>query len=84
MDVLTEASGPRWAELSSAGYRADPGQLPQARGRCEQLYGTFQGRLPQEPRLRGIGSMEAANRFLRETYALTKTGQITCYQNRSF
>ena len=34
----------------------------------ERNFGTWQGRLPQELRLRGIGSLEAANRFLREHY----------------
>jgi transposase len=38
---------------------------PQARGRCERLFGTWQGRLPQEFRLRGITTVEAANQFLR-------------------
>jgi transposase len=38
---------------------------PQARGRCERLFGTWQGRLPQELRLRGITTVEAANEFLR-------------------
>jgi hypothetical protein len=37
---------------------------PQARGRCERLFGTWQGRLPQEMRLRGITTVEAANDFL--------------------
>lgn len=37
---------------------------PQARGRCERLFGTWQGRLPQELRLRGITTVEAANEFL--------------------
>jgi hypothetical protein len=37
---------------------------PQARGRCERLFGTWQGRLPQEFRLRGITTVEAANEFL--------------------
>jgi hypothetical protein len=37
---------------------------PQARGRCERLFGTWQGRLPQELRLRGITTVEAANDFL--------------------
>ena len=41
---------------------------PQARGRCERLFGTWQGRLPQELRLRGITSVEEANRFLREEW----------------
>src|SRR5204863_9361493 len=37
---------------------------PQARGRCERLFGTWQGRLPQEFRLRQIRTVEAANEFL--------------------
>jgi len=37
---------------------------PQARGRCERLFGTWQGRLPQELRLHGITTVEAANAFL--------------------
>lgn len=37
---------------------------PQARGRCERLFGTWQGRLPQELRLRNITTVEAANEFL--------------------
>jgi len=54
--------------LEQLGIELIPANSPQARGRCERLYGTFQGRLPQELRLREIGTMEAANRFLRETY----------------
>jgi len=45
-----------------------PAYSPQARGRSEGNFGTWQGRLPQELRLRGIHSLEAANRFLREHY----------------
>ena len=41
---------------------------PQARGRCERLFGTWQGRLPQEFRLRGITTVEAANEFLRRDW----------------
>src|SRR5579884_755114 len=41
---------------------------PQARGRSERSFGTWQGRLPQELRLAGITTPEAANRFLRERY----------------
>jgi SAM-dependent methyltransferase len=41
---------------------------PQARGRSERNFGTWQGRLPQELRLAGISSLEDANRFLREHY----------------
>ena len=41
---------------------------PQARGRSERSFGTWQGRLPQELRAGGITSVEEANRFLREQY----------------
>jgi transposase len=41
---------------------------PQARGRSERSFGTWQGRLPQELRVAGITSLEDANRFLREQY----------------
>jgi transposase len=41
---------------------------PQARGRSERSFGTWQGRLPQELRLAGISSVEGANAFLREQY----------------
>ncbi len=43
---------------------------PQARGRCERLFGTWQGRLPQELRLRQITTVEAANEFLRQDWAV--------------
>jgi len=41
---------------------------PQARGRSERSFGTWQGRLPQELRLAGIKTVEGANTFLRERY----------------
>jgi transposase len=41
---------------------------PEARGRSERMFGTLQNRLPQELRLAGITTMEAANRFLREDF----------------
>jgi transposase len=41
---------------------------PQARGRCERIFGTWQGRLPQELRLHGITTVEAANEFLRKDW----------------
>ena len=41
---------------------------PQARGRCERLFGTWQGRLPQEFRLRGITEVKTANEFLRKDW----------------
>src|SRR5260370_5361000 len=41
---------------------------PQARGRSERNFGTWQGRLPQELRLAAIGSAEGANSALRQRY----------------
>ena len=41
---------------------------PQARGRSERSFGTWQGRLPQELRLRGITDLNQANEFLRTEY----------------
>jgi hypothetical protein len=41
---------------------------PQARGRSERSFGTWQGRLPQELRLADITTVEGANEFLRERY----------------
>lgn len=41
---------------------------PQARGRSERSFRTWQGRLPQELRLREIDTLEGANRFLEDEY----------------
>jgi transposase len=54
--------------LRALGVRMIPAYSPQARGRSERSFGTWQGRLPQELRLRGITTVEEANRFLREDY----------------
>jgi len=45
-----------------------PAYSPQARGRMERSYRTWQGRLPQELRVRGIIDIEKANEFLRNEY----------------
>jgi transposase InsO family protein len=45
-----------------------PAYSPQARGRSERSFGTWQGRLPQELQLKGITTVEKANKFLRDTY----------------
>ena len=54
--------------LRQLGVRLIPAYSPQARGRSERNFGTWQGRLPQELRLRGITTAEAANGFLRQEY----------------
>jgi hypothetical protein len=41
---------------------------PQAKGRIERLFGTLQDRLVKEMRVRGIATLEAANRFLEITF----------------
>ncbi|HQT79502.1 MAG TPA: ISNCY family transposase, partial [Rhodopila sp.] len=41
---------------------------PEARGRSERLFQTLQDRLVKELALAGIETVEAANRFIRETY----------------
>jgi hypothetical protein len=45
-----------------------PAYSPEARGRSERSFATWQGRLPQELRLHGITTVENANRFLDQTY----------------
>jgi transposase len=41
---------------------------PQARGRSERVFRTLQDRLPKELALAGIGTMEAANTWLRDVW----------------
>lgn len=45
-----------------------PAYSPQARGRSERNFGTWQGRLPQELALKAIRTVDEANQFLRRTY----------------
>lgn len=54
--------------LKDLGIQMIPAYSPQARGRGERSFSTWQGRLPQELRLRGITTMEGANAFLRNEY----------------
>src|SRR5712664_432610 len=54
--------------LRDLGIEMIPAYSPQARGRSERNFGTWQRRLPQELRLRGMTTVDEANRFLRESY----------------
>lgn len=54
--------------MKDLGIRMIPAYSPQSRGRSERSFGTWQGRLPQELRLRRITSLEDANAFLRQSY----------------
>jgi len=53
--------------LSELGVDVIHAHSPQAKGRIERLFGTFQDRVIKEMRLLGINSYEEANRFL-ESY----------------
>ena len=63
--------------LKEIGIQLIPAYSPQARGRSERGFGTWQGRLPQELRLRGITTPEAANRFLRDEYCQEFTNRFS-------
>ena len=63
--------------MKELGVQMIPAYSPQARGRSERSFGTWQGRLPQELRLAGIRTVEAANRFLRESYIAMFNAKFT-------
>jgi transposase len=63
--------------LKELGIKMIAAYSPQARGRSERSFGTWQGRLPQELRLAGITSLEDANRFLRQHYIAQFNRQFT-------
>ena len=50
---------------------------PQGRGRMERVFGTWQGRLPQELRRAGITSMVAANEYIGERFLPQFNRQFT-------
>ena len=54
--------------MKELGVQMIPSYSPQARGRSERNFSTWQGRLPQELRLRGIRTLDGANKFLNEHY----------------
>jgi hypothetical protein len=54
--------------LAHLGIEHIPAYSAQARGRSERMFGTLQGRLPQELALAGIDDIEEANRYIREIY----------------
>ena len=60
--------------LRDLGIKMIPAYSPQARGRSERAFRTWQGRLPQELRVRGIATVEQANAFLRQHYM----GEFNC------
>jgi hypothetical protein len=54
--------------LRQLGIQMIPAYSPQARGRSEGNFSTWQGRLPQELRLHAITTLEQANGFLQQHY----------------
>jgi transposase len=62
--------------MKELGVQMIPAYSPQARGRSERNFGTWQGRLPQELRLAGINMLGEANRFLRERYIAEFNGKF--------
>src|ERR1700727_2261144 len=63
--------------MKELGVQMIPAYSPQARGRSERSFGTWQGRLPQELRLAQVTTLEGANQFLREHYIARFNGQFT-------
>jgi transposase len=62
--------------MKELGVQMIPAYSPQARGRSERSFGTWQGRLPQELRLASITTVESANAFLRERYIAEFNGKF--------
>lgn len=54
--------------LSELGIRWIPAYSPQAKGRIERLWGTFQDRLFNELRVEGIRSIPEANEYLQQKF----------------
>ena len=54
--------------LFELGIEPIPAYSPQARGRSERIFGTWQGRLPNELKLYGIKTIPDANRYILETF----------------
>ncbi len=52
--------------MRQLGVEMIPAYSPQARGRCERMFATHQGRLPKELAARGIHTIPGANRYLAE------------------
>lgn len=63
--------------LQELGVKMIAAYSPEARGRSERNFGTWQGRLPQELRVRGITGVDTANAFLRDTYIAELNAKFT-------
>jgi hypothetical protein len=63
--------------MRELGVELIPAYSPQAKGRVERRHGLFQDRLVKEMRLRGIGTLEAANAYLEGTFLAFVNGRYT-------
>ena len=63
-----EQNGQVSRALRALGIEHIQAMTPEARGRSERMFGTVQGRLPQELALHGITDYDAANRFLDQQF----------------
>ena len=54
--------------LAQLGIEHIPSYSPEARGRMERFFGTWQGRLPQELARAGIKTLEEANQYIRQKF----------------
>ena len=63
--------------MKDLGVQMIPAYSPQARGRSERSFGTWQRRLPQELRPAGITTVEAANVVLNERYIVEFNDKFT-------
>lgn len=54
--------------LERLGIEHIPSYSPEARGRIERMFGTWQGRLPQELAAAGITQRDAANAYIRDHF----------------
>jgi hypothetical protein len=63
--------------MRDLGIRMIPAYSPQARGRSERNFGTWQGRLPQELRLKDLHTPEQANAFLKDHYIRELNSKFT-------
>lgn len=63
--------------LQQLGIEHIPSYSPQARGRMERFFGTWQGRLPQELRRAGIRTLLQANQYIGEKFIAWHNGTLT-------
>lgn len=63
--------------LDRLGIEHIPSYSPQARGRMERFFETWQGRLPQELRKAGITSVEKANEYIRKVFIPWHNSHLT-------